>query len=182
MNNKSMQLRNVQKIAIIGCAGSGKTWLTLKLQEKLHLPIHHLDQYYWLPGWQPISEDKFIKIHHDLCLQQQWIIEGIYSRYMPERFEHADLIIFLDIPRYQCLWNVLWRAVQFHGKLIPGVPVGCEQNIWDYKFIEFLQWIWNFPYRSKPKIEMMLNDFIKNKPVIVLRSRAEINGLIDQLS
>ena len=40
-----------KKIAIIGCAGSGKTTLAFLLQ-KLNLPIYHLDQYYWKPNWE----------------------------------------------------------------------------------------------------------------------------------
>ena len=176
-----MQLQQARKIAIIGCAGSGKTWLTLKLQEKLQLPVYHLDEYHWLPGWHRVSEETFTQVHHDLCCKSSWILEGIYVRHMPERFEHADVIVFLDIPRYQCLFNVISRAIRFHDAIIPGVPSGCTQNIFSYKFVEFLGWIWNFPRRSKPKIQAMLDEYAQGKQVIIVRSRKEMRELIEKL-
>lgn len=175
------RLKHAQKIAVIGCAGSGKSWLALRLHQKLQLPLYHLDEYYWLPGWNRISEEEFTKIHHELCMKKQWIMEGIYSRYMRERFEYADTIIFLDIPRYQCLWNVIVRAIKFHSKLIPGVPAGCQQNMFSWKFLEFLQWIWNFPYRSRPKIVALLDEYADTKQVIILKSREEVNELVNRL-
>lgn len=40
------------KIAIIGNAGSGKSTLSAKLRALLAIPLYHLDQYFWKPGWQ----------------------------------------------------------------------------------------------------------------------------------
>ena len=40
------------KIAIIGNPGSGKSTLASKLHHILGIPIYHLDQYFWKPGWQ----------------------------------------------------------------------------------------------------------------------------------
>ena len=49
------KLLQAKKIAVIGCPGSGKTYLTFKLYEKLQLPIIHLDQYAWKPGWERVD-------------------------------------------------------------------------------------------------------------------------------
>ena len=49
------------KIAIIGVPGSGKSTLAFKLHKILHIPLFHLDQYFWQPGWQrPDREESTI--------------------------------------------------------------------------------------------------------------------------
>jgi adenylate kinase family enzyme len=64
-------MNGLKKIAIIGCAGSGKTTLAFQLHNKLHLPLHHLDQYYWKPNWQRLTLEEFNVIHEALCEQKQ---------------------------------------------------------------------------------------------------------------
>ncbi len=46
----------MQRIAILGCSGGGKSTLARALGEALDLPVVHLDQLYWLPGW--VERDK----------------------------------------------------------------------------------------------------------------------------
>lgn len=105
---RSLMIKPSQrKIAIIGCAGSGKTTLAFQLHKKLNLPLYHLDQYYWLPNWKRVGLEKFNEVHNELCKKDTWIMEGSYSKNFPERFVHADVIIFLDMPRYLCIWYIL---------------------------------------------------------------------------
>jgi len=168
----------VSKIAVIGCAGSGKTYLSVRLQEKLNLPLYHLDQYHWLPGWQRVDDQIFTKIHHDLCLQDRWIIEGIYFRHLDERVKYADMIIFLDISRYQCIWNVCKRAVFNLGKVIPGNPEGCYQDVLSYRFLEFLSWIWNFDTKHRKTIVDTFDRYKDCKNIVILHSQDEMNQFL----
>ncbi len=95
-------LRNInhyKRIAIVDCAGSGKITLALKLKKELNLPLYHLDEYYWLPGWQRVDFDLFSEAHDKLCDTDTWIIEGSYVRTFFYRALKADLIIYLDVPR-----------------------------------------------------------------------------------
>lgn len=175
------KLHDAKKIAVIGCAGSGKTFLTLKLQEKLQLPVFHLDQYHWKPNWQRVDEEIFTKAHHDLCVQKLWIIEGIYFRHASERFEHADAIIFLDMPRYVCLWNVIKRSLFNSSKVIEGNPQGCQLNLLNWKFLEFLQWIWNFKSKHRQVILDTLRKIEGEKSVYIITSRTEMNDFLKLL-
>ena len=92
------------KIAVIGCPGSGKTSFAITLHKILKIPLYHLDQYYWQPNWQRPDPEEFEKIHNDLCDKDEWIIEGVASRYFDQRFQQADIIIFLDMPKYLCYY------------------------------------------------------------------------------
>jgi adenylate kinase family enzyme len=168
-----------KKIAIIGCAGSGKTYLTLKLAEKLQLPIYHLDQFAWKPNWERIDFEELKKIHHDLCKKDAWIIEGIYFKLLHERVQAADIVIFLDMPRFVCLWNVIKRSWLNLGKVIKGNPQGCVQRIFSFKFLEFLRWIWNFDRKHRPNILKTLQEFTESKQMYVIKSRQEMNDVIN---
>ena len=49
----------MERILIIGCPGSGKSTLARALKEKLGLPLIHLDQLWWQPGWEHVSREEF---------------------------------------------------------------------------------------------------------------------------
>lgn len=166
-----------KKIAIIGCAGSGKTTLALYLNKKLNLPVYHLDQYYWKKGWQRSDFDAFSVIHTKLCAQETWIMEGSYYRLFQHRSQAAEAIIFLDPPRYRCLWRVLKRSILYWGTAIPGSSKECKQEIFTIKFLEFLYWIWTFNKRYRDAIMQELDNLKHEKKVYILKSLKEKNML-----
>lgn len=93
----------MKKIMIIGCGGSGKTTLAKQLSQELNLPLFHLDNYFWQPGWQEAPYDEFIEKQYELIMKDSWIIDGNYTRSLSIRLREADTIIFLDISRWRCL-------------------------------------------------------------------------------
>lgn len=55
----------MERIIIIGCAGSGKTTLARHLSERFDAPHICLDSI-WLPGWGPADVPKFREVLIDL--------------------------------------------------------------------------------------------------------------------
>jgi adenylate kinase family enzyme len=51
-----LKVSQVQRVLIIGPCGSGKSTLAFTLGRRLGLPVHHMDQLGWLPGW--VEADK----------------------------------------------------------------------------------------------------------------------------
>lgn len=172
-----------KKIVVYGNAGSGKTTLAFALHQKLNVPIYHLDQYHWKPNWERVSDEQFFAIHSRLCNEPAWVMEGIYTRILPERIAHADMVVFLDMPRYLCMWRVFKRAALNIGKQLPGDPVGCKQNVFSGKFLDFLSWVWNFNKRNRqPILDMLEIERNKsNKEIYIFTSPKEINAFIKQL-
>jgi len=173
--SSSMEKNNIKKIALVGCAGSGKTTLASQLKEIFNLPLYHLDKYYWKPHWQRADFDEFCKSHNELCLKDEWIIEGSYIRTLYERIEHADIIIFLDMPRYVCLWRVFKRWILNWGNTMPDSPENCPQKL-DWTF---LKWVWNFNARFRKSILHMLDEYADEKSIYILRSTNDVQSFLE---
>ena len=163
------------KIAIIGNAGSGKSALGFKLHKMLDLPIFHLDQYFWKPNWKEPNYVEFEKAHNQLCDQKEWIIEGMNTRILEYRITTADIVIFLDFPRYLCLFRVFKRVITNFGKVNFSSAEGCPERLPDFKFLKF---IWHFKNKQKLRIETLIRKYEKKKKFFIIKNKADLNKLI----
>ena len=129
------------KIAIIGYSGSGKSTLARQLGAYYHAPVIHLDALYWKPGWQHCSRAELAAQTEDILDHQtSWVIDGNYSAAAYERrMREADQILYLDFPRYLCLFRALKRRVCYHGKTRPDMAEGCAEKF-DWEFFRWLMW------------------------------------------
>lgn len=166
-----------KKIAIIGNAGSGKSVMAKKLSALLNLPLHHLDQYYFFPGWERKPKEEFKKIHDDVCNTDSWVIEGCMIKVVPYRMEQADMIIYLRISRARCIWNIIKRLIFMHGKSRDCVPAGCIERF-DIKFFKFFPYVWNFNKKYDNHIKQMLSAYVLQKPVYVFSSYEQIDEFV----
>ncbi len=165
------------KIAIIGSPGSGKSTLALQLHNILHIPLFHLDQYFWKPGWQRPDYNEFVETHYDLCDRDSWIIEGMAMRVSEYRFFQADVIIFLDIPLYICLYRIFKRAFLNFGKVFFSSAPGCPERFPSW---EFLKYVWSFNKKQKQAIEFSLNSYKDQKKIFVVKNAKELDELVDR--
>jgi len=83
----------MQRIVIIGCGGSGKSTLASRLAGLLGLPVQHLDQLYWRPGWVATPDPQWRSTVAELCGRPAWIIDGNYGGTMDVRLAAADTIV-----------------------------------------------------------------------------------------
>ena len=72
------------RIHIIGCSGSGKTYLAKKLSNKYHVPHFDLDDIQWENssdsyGVKRPLEEK-IEMLQKVCIYKEWIIEESTTR------------------------------------------------------------------------------------------------------
>ena len=163
------------KIAIIGSPGSGKSTLAFKLHKILHIPLFHIDQYFWKPGWQRPDREEFRKIHEQLCDAPEWIIEGMAISHFEYRINKADVIIFLDVPLYVCLYRIFKRAIFNFGKVRFSSAPGCEERWPDH---EFLTYVWNFNKKQKPAVLDLFKKYQKDKKIFVIKNKRDLDELI----
>lgn len=145
----------IRRILVIGCSGAGKSTLAHIIAAHYDLPLIHLDQAYWRPGWTAPSEAEWAQEVERLIVLPDWVMDGNFSGTMARRAEVADAIVFLDLPRWLCLLRVLRRVALGYGRTRADVAPGCPERF-DWAF---LKWIWSYPIRSRPKTLALLKTF-----------------------
>lgn len=167
----------MKRVMVIGCSGSGKSTLSRKLHSLLRLPVIHLDRHYWKPAWTPTSNEEWDSQVEAFAMREQWIIDGNYSRTLEQRMRRADLIVLLDMPRWLCLYRVLKRRIQYHGKTRPDLNEDCPEKL-DF---EFLKWIWNYRKRSRAQTLDKLEQVKGHTEVVIIRSGQQLRAFIARL-
>ena len=164
----------MKKVLVIGPGGAGKSTLARRLGELLNIDVKHLDKFYWRPGWQEPAKDVWVRIVNELARADSWIMDGNYSGTLDLRIQHCDTIIFLDLPRVVCLWRIARRRLLNRNRARPDMAEGCNEKI-DWSFVE---WVWNYSRRSRPKVMRLLREHSTTKQIIWLRSRADVEKFL----
>lgn len=129
---------------VVGCSGAGKSHFSRALGEILGLPVIHLDQHYWRPGWVEPSKAEW---HHQtvaLSSREEWVMDGNYSGTLGPRLERAQGVVMLDLPTWQCVWGVYRRSIRYRGTVRPDLPRGCPEQLPDRQFLSYI-----LTYRSR---------------------------------
>ncbi|MDB4992562.1 MAG: ATPase [Parcubacteria group bacterium] len=166
----------MDRISVVGISGAGKSTLSNKLGKKLNLPVFHLDKYFWDVGWKKRYEikEEFTAVVNGFANQDKWIIDGNYtSSNLDLRFEKADTIIFLDLPKYRCLWRVFIRV--FDRKQPFDKTEGVKQKA-DWALVQ-----WILTYKTDEIRTRVAKHKKEDKNVFVVRNNREINGLLEKL-
>ncbi len=143
-----MGMRDCKRIIVLGNACSGKTQFSIRLAKILKLPLVHLDKEYWRSGWCETPRERWLEKHKAIIEGEEWIIDGNYSANLKERFQLADAVLFLDISRPRCYYNMLSRYIKNRGKVREDLPENCPEFLRP----DQLRKIWYFPQSTRNKI------------------------------
>ena len=101
-----------RKIHIIGAPGSGKTYIATKLQEITDLKAYDLDKIFWDQNkntYVRSNEESRTEKLNQILSQENWIVEGVYYKWLLDAFHDADLIIILNPPVLIRQWRIFKR-------------------------------------------------------------------------
>ena len=106
------QLGHFERINVIGTSGSGKSTFARELAKVLNLPYHEMDRLFWKPDWQQSPEDEFVQQVREVTSQPKWVLDGNYRRTMPDKWNRAQLVIWLDLSFVRTVLRVTKRAIR----------------------------------------------------------------------
>ena len=160
----------MKRIFITGNAGSGKTTLSCLLADKMNYERISLDGFVWLSGWNRVPQQEFRKNISSVLKKDTWIIEGVSSFVL----QHADTVIFLDVPRRVSFYRVLKRNWRYLFTSRPGLPKNCPEIKIIFTLIKI---IWQFPYVVKPTLLSQLEKYKYEKKFFHIKTSNELKGL-----
>jgi adenylate kinase family enzyme len=131
--HQKMQLTDLgERICILGPSNSGKSTLAEAIARKRGLELVHLDLLYHLPNtdWEVRHTDEFVALHDAAITGEKWVIDGDYSKCMPQRFARATGLILLDISTPASLFRY-WRRTLFERERVGALEGGRDSIKWD---------------------------------------------------
>lgn len=165
--------RDMAKIIVIGCPGSGKSTTTFKLQEKLQCPVLHLDKIYHIDNERHISRDELMKQVEEFAnAHDHWIIDGNYISSVEQRVKMADTVILLDIDANTCIENAIARTKKDRSA---DMAEGFDNTKIQDGFLEYIA---SFKKDSLPRIMEVLSGYKDEKTIIILKNYDEIENFL----
>ena len=132
-----------KKIAVIGYCGSGKSTLAHNLGKKYGLEFLDLDKNHYLPGWQPRPVEEELKILDDFLNENKdngWVIDGNYPKLdFDRRMAEADMIVFMNFNRFDCLIRSYQRYEQKFRKVRKTDMPGSYEKF-DKEYVNWILW------------------------------------------
>ena len=163
------------KIHIIGCSGSGKTYLAKHLSKKYNIPQFDLDDIQWdnttdaYGVKMPI--DKRNVLFEEILKNDSWIIEGVYYAWVGQSFRDADIIYVLDMPEYLYKWRIILRFI----KRKVGIEKGKKETL--KSVTNLLKWTDTFQNKNLKEIKNILENY--EDKVVLLSNKREVSKIID---
>ncbi len=162
------------KIHIIGCSGSGKTYLANAFAKRYKIPHFDLDDIQWDNNAEGYGTKRPIEERNALLLEilnnNEWVIEGVYYAWVQQSFDEADIIYVLDMPGYLYKSRIIIRSI----KRKIGIQQGKRETIKSVH--NLLKWTETFQKKNLKEIKTILERY-ENK-VIWLSSKKDVSEII----
>jgi len=176
-----------QRVVVVGATGSGKSTLAEQLAGRFGFEFIELDALYWLPGWEPASEQEFRHRVAQAISAPRWVMAGNYHVTRDLSWRRAEAVIWLDYRLWTIFWQ-LWRRTWrrwWRHELLWGTnyePLFQHFKIWSAQDSLFT-WLFKTYWRRKREYPLLFaQPEYAHLQVIRLHSPAETSTWLDSLS
>ena len=117
----------MEKVAVFGKPGSGKSALSKKLATARGISLYPIDLIAYKSNGEPVEKDIYDREHDSILSKDSWIIDGFgpiasFNR----RLEMADTLIYIDLPYVTSYWLVTKRFLTGLLIKLEGWPEGSS--------------------------------------------------------
>lgn len=169
-NELQTVLKNKEKVLIIGPNGAGKSTFATELGKHYDFEVCHLDKLFWQENWNAVAKADFEdKVDNIMSSKKKYIIDGDYFFNLDKRLEHADLVIWIKIPLFLCVANIIKRRFKYMTNVRPDVTEGCDEKL----NLSFLLYALKYNKRSGKQTKELL-DNVYDKELFVIDSYKKI--------
>lgn len=163
------------KIHIIGGSGTGKSYLAEGLSEKYAVPHFDLDDLQWDNHAETYGikrpAEKRASLLRDILEKEDWIVEGVYYKWVQESFDKADMIYVLEVPLFICKFRIVKRFIK--RKL--GLARGKKETL--KSLMGLMKWAEQYQRYDLEEIKKLLIKY--QTKVIFLNSKRQIRALLE---
>jgi adenylate kinase family enzyme len=158
-----------RRIMINGPSNAGKSTLADAIARKLDIAVVHLDRFSHEEhgNWVPRGQEAFQALHDAAIADDAWVMDGNYSRLMPQRYARATGLIVIDdhlLRRYLRYFN----RTLFQKERVGGLESGRDSLKW-----EMIRWIWKTRHQGKYEDTGRKTGL----PMVVCSDRAQLQRL-----
>jgi hypothetical protein len=167
----------MQRMAVFGNTGGGKSTLARRLADLTHLPLYPLDKIQYRNGGDLVPHDEYLAAHAELLRREQWIIDGYGCTASSwERFARADTLVYIDLPLVTHYW---WVAKRHFQGLFVDTPEGWPERppMWR-STMNSLKVVALCNRHLTPKYRQLVAEAVGTKRVHHLRSPAGIGEFL----
>lgn len=157
----------MKKVAVVGCGGSGKSYLARELGRILDAPVTHLDAAFYDDAWNALPMEKFAALQRDLVEQPKWVIDGNYNSTLQIRLEACDTVVLMDVSTVAALYGIFSRQIR-HGAGHKGNGVHNRIHWGVIKYVA------TYRRKMRPRVMAKIKEFASGRAeVVLLRNRRQ---------
>jgi adenylate kinase family enzyme len=128
----------MERIAITGASGNGKSTLAAELAARLGIRFVEVDALNHGPNWTEASPEE-LRVRVDEAIRDgRWVVDATYKRKLGDFLPERATLIWLDLPLRVIVWRLLRRTHRrirhrielWNGNVEPGWRDALRFLIW----------------------------------------------------